>query len=120
MWGSLMATDAIAILRQPNTRCRIAASLAVALLLAEIAWCPGSFADETKSPLSSARFRGPVALVLTDEGKTLLAANRRAGTISIVDVAASRVVGEVAVGKSLSALVTLPGGQFLLATDEAA
>jgi len=120
MWDSLMATDAIAILRQPNTGCRIAASLAVALLLAEIACCPGSIADETKSPVAPTQFRGPVALVLADEGQTLLAANRRAGTISLVDVPPVRVVGEVAVGKSLSALAALPGGSFLLATDEAA
>jgi YVTN family beta-propeller protein len=76
-------------------------------------------ADETHSPTVAARFRGPVALVLTDDSKTLLTANRRAGSISIVDTAAGRVVEEVAVGNSLSALAAVPGGPFLLATDEA-
>jgi YVTN family beta-propeller protein len=120
MWGSLMATDAIAILRQPNTRCGIGARVVVALLLAAIASRPGSAADDPESPFASARLRGPVALVLADAGKTLLTANRRAGTISIVDTTAGRVVAEVPVGKNLSALAAVPGGRLLLATDEAA
>src|SRR5260370_18584759 len=78
------------------------ALLCVAILMV----IPGlaSLAGETESPQSEARFRGPVALVLADEGKTLLAANRRSGSISIVDTAAGPVPGEVAIGKKLSAL----------------
>src|SRR5437899_8902320 len=64
----------------------------------------GSRADDVHSPIAPPRFRGPVALVLADEGKTLLTANRRAGSISIVDTAAGRVTGEVSFGKRLSAL----------------
>jgi len=79
-----------------------------------------SRAEDVHSPLGAARFRGPVALVLADEGKTLLAANHRAGSISTVDVAAGHVVEEVVVGKNLSALAVVPGGLFLLATDETA
>lgn len=56
-----------------------------------------------------ARLRSPIALALADQGKLLLAANQRSGTVSIVDLSAQRVVGESSIGKELSDLVSLPG-----------
>ncbi len=56
-----------------------------------------------------ARLRSPIALALADQGKLLLAANQRSGTVSIVDLSTERVVGESSIGKLLSDLVALPG-----------
>jgi YVTN family beta-propeller protein len=75
-------------------------------------------ADEPISREREPRFRGPVALVLLDDGKLLLAANRRSGSISIIDAEAGRVTDEIPVGKRLSGLVAVPGRDLLLAIDE--
>src|SRR5438128_980521 len=62
--------------RGPKTRnARSAAILAVVLLAAPSCLLKGA---EPKSDQSLTRFRGPVALVPVDDGKTLLVANRRA------------------------------------------
>jgi DNA-binding beta-propeller fold protein YncE len=90
------------------------------LFISGLALTCGIRADERLPAAFPVRFRGPVALVLADEGKTLLTANRRAGSISVIDTAADRVMGELPVGTKLSALAAVPGGQYLLATDEAA
>ena len=62
-------------------------------------------------------FRRPVALAWTGDG-LLAVANRDAGSVSLIDVAKRKVVGETVVGKKLTDLVALPRGRFLLATDE--
>lgn len=64
-------------------------------------------------------FRGPTALVVTTDGQRVLTANRRSGTVSIVDPVAQRVVAEAAVGKKLSSLAAVPNTSMLLTTDEA-
>ncbi len=65
-----------------------------------------------------ARFRQPVALVTADSGKWLYTANRRSGTISVIDTERQRCVAEVAVGRWFSDLAITPDGSQLLATDE--
>jgi cytochrome c peroxidase/DNA-binding beta-propeller fold protein YncE len=65
------------------------------------------------------RVRQPIALVCADGGKTVLVANRRSGSISIVDAPTGRVVAEHEVGRGLSDLAVLKGGRRLLAVDEA-
>src|SRR5579872_2383694 len=77
-------------------------------------------ADEPISREREPRFRGPVALVLLDDGKLLLTANRRSGSISVIDAESGLVTDEVPVGKKLSDLVAAPGRDLLLATDEEA
>ena len=62
-------------------------------------------------------FRRPVALAWTGNG-LLAVANRDAGSVSLIDVVKRKVVGETVVGKKLTDLVALPGGRFLLVTDE--
>jgi YVTN family beta-propeller protein len=57
---------------------------------------------------------------MIDDGKLLLSANRRSGSISVIDTVAGRVTDEISVGKKLSALVAIPGRDLLLATDEQA
>src|SRR5262245_1091010 len=64
------------------------------------------------------RLRQPVALA--DGGTWLFAANRRAGTVSAIDTRDLRCAAETAVGRRLSDLAALPGGDRLLATDEEA
>jgi cytochrome c peroxidase len=71
-------------------------------------------------PEAESKPRRPVAIVLADDGRTLLVANRRAGTISTIDLRQQRVVRETAVGKSLSDLQAVADGPFLLAVDDEA
>jgi YVTN family beta-propeller protein len=66
------------------------------------------------------RLRQPVALVVVDGGKTVLAANQRSGSLSVVDATKRRVVAEHDLGKSLADLAVLPDGHGLLAIDQAA
>ncbi|MBI5756968.1 MAG: hypothetical protein HZA46_00455 [Planctomycetales bacterium] len=66
-----------------------------------------------------ASLRRPVAAVWLNEGRTLCIANHRSGSLSLVDVAAGRVLGETTVGKRLADLAVLPNRRHLLAVDEA-
>ena len=60
------------------------------------------------------RSRQPVALLLTDGGKTLLVANRRSGSLSVIDATTRTVVGEYDVGHGLADLAMLPGRDICL------
>jgi len=62
--------------------------------------------------------RGPVALAQVE--RMLLVANGHRGTISMIDAKAGRVVSETAVAKRLTDLAVLPGGEWLLVTDDEA
>jgi len=64
--------------------------------------------------------RQPVALVCADGGKTVLVANRRSGSLSIIDAASRRVVAEHEIGRGLADLAVLPDGRHLLAVDQVA
>jgi DNA-binding beta-propeller fold protein YncE/mono/diheme cytochrome c family protein len=66
------------------------------------------------------QLRRPIAMVLADEGKWLLTANRASGSISIIDTAASEVVDEVAIGKQLADLAITPDQRRVLVLDEQA
>ena len=70
-------------------------------------------------PETESKLRDPVAIAIADDGKLLLVANRRTGSVSVVDPKAARAITEVPVGKSLSDLVTLngPNADFFLASD---
>jgi len=70
-------------------------------------------------PLSR-RVRQPVALACADGGKTVLVANRRSGSLSVIDAASRRVVAEHDVGRGLADLALLPDGRHGLAVDHAA
>jgi cytochrome c peroxidase len=81
-----------------------------------------------QTSLGESRLRYPIAMALADEGKLLLAANERSGSISVVDLQARRVVAEWPVGHHLSGLIAVvgavPSGQggdeLFLCTDAAA
>ncbi len=76
------------------------------------------FARDTNadSPDQPAQFRQPAAVVAT-EG-FLYVANRRSGSVSVVDTRSREVVGEVAIGQRLVDIVDLRDGRTLLTVDE--
>jgi YVTN family beta-propeller protein len=76
-------------------------------------------AAEPVSLLEKVAFRRPAGIVVSPEGTRVLTANRRTGTISVVNPVTRKVVSETAVGTSLSSLVWIPRTRLLLTTDEA-
>lgn len=68
----------------------------------------------------AARVRRPVASVLLPDGRHLCVANRRSGTLSVIDVVRRQVVRELTVGDRLSDIAVLPTENLLLLTDESA
>lgn len=69
-------------------------------------------------PADPARVRQPVALVRAPDGPWLFVANRRGGSLSVIDTDANGMLGETEVGRRLSDLTTTPDGRQLLAIDE--
>ena len=80
----------------------------------------GATAPKKTAPIAQPRLRRPVAMVLVAKEHLLLVANRRAGSVSLIDTRAARVVAEHDVAEKLSDLVAVPGGPYLIALDEAA
>ena len=74
--------------------------------------------DSPPSPVGSkageARVRRPVALALALGGARLYVANRRAGSLSVVDPKAGRVVAEFDVGGEVVDLACRPDGRLVL------
>src|SRR5262245_60123041 len=68
--------------------------------------------DETAS-----RARRPVALALASGGDTLLVANGRSGTISVIDLRSGTRVAETKVARALSDLASLPDSIRFAAID---
>ena len=71
------------------------------------------------NPLA-ARLRQPVALAFAEGGKILLVCNHRSSSVSVIDTTERRVVAEYDVGRALVDLVSLTGGERLLALDQSA
>ncbi|MEK6237680.1 MAG: hypothetical protein N2C14_23475, partial [Planctomycetales bacterium] len=71
---------------------------------------------ETEFLDPATRSRRPVALVA--EGNRLFVANRRAGTVSAVDLVAKRVINETIVGGRLADVALVRDGKSLLLVDE--
>ena len=75
--------------------------------------------DRGAVPLSrTPQLRRPVALAIA--GERLYAANRRSGTISVLDPRRSAVLDEVQVARELADLAVLDGGRLLAALDSSA
>ncbi len=90
------------------------------LLLAMAALAAGPIdAENDASPPLPRWSRRPVALAIVDQGRTLLVANSRSGSLSIVDLATRRVVDEPRIGRGLAHLAPLGDGRHLLAVDRA-
>ena len=86
-----------------------------ALLLAAPPPLPAGQTDD--APAMPRRLRQPVALAIVDGGRTLLAATRKSGSLSVIDTATRRVVAEHDLGAGLADLAVLPDGRHLLAVD---
>jgi YVTN family beta-propeller protein len=102
-------------MRTPPTLPTLGALGLAALLLAAPGWLPAGEPGPAQPP--PRRVRRPVALAIVDAGKTLLAANARSGSLSVIDTATRRVVAEPDVGRGLADLAVLPDGRHLLAVD---
>ena len=102
----------------PSSGCRLTGAILAALLVAGHGAVLGQ--DQGPREEHAPRLRQPVAAVCADGGRTVVVANRRAGSLSVIDAAARRVVAEYDVGHALADLAILPGGHHLLALDEAA
>ncbi len=97
----------------------VAASLLIGLCSIEAsqdtrASGPGADASHAR------QIRRPVALACVADDQTLLVANERSGTVSVIDTEARRVLSEYKVGRGLADLAILPGGRHLLAVDQLA
>ncbi len=66
------------------------------------------------------RLRQPVALVVADGGKTLLVANRRSGSLSVIDALTYKVIAEHNIGRGLADLAVVPNSRSGLVVDQAA
>ncbi|MCH7728233.1 MAG: hypothetical protein IH991_17410 [Planctomycetes bacterium] len=89
----------------------------IALIIA-LVFClrsPVVMADGDLGVLKRVQRRSPVALVYA--GDSLFVANRRSGTVSVID-GGRRVIDEFMIGQQLSDLKSLDQGKLLLATDE--
>ena len=64
------------------------------------------------------RLRRPVAIAVSPDGKVLYTANRRSGSVSVIEVAKRSVVREIDLAGRLSGMALLVGGKHLLVTDE--
>jgi YVTN family beta-propeller protein len=85
----------------------------LATYLTLIAVGPVAWTDEAFRP----QLRRPAALAESPDGKWLYVANRRSGSVSVVDLAKRRAVAEMNVGGTLADLAAVAGGR-LLAVDE--
>ena len=90
----------------------------VLLLLGSPAGIAGT--EQSSSGTLAQRQRHPVALVCADGGRTLLVANQKSGSLTVIDTAARRVIAEHDVGRSLVDLAILPDGRSLLVVDRPA
>ncbi|HEX3450461.1 MAG TPA: cytochrome c peroxidase [Isosphaeraceae bacterium] len=70
-------------------------------------------------PLAN-RMRQPVALAIAEDGKSLFVANRRSGSLSVIDTTRRKVVAEHDFGRGLADVAILAGGRHLLAVDQEA
>jgi YVTN family beta-propeller protein len=90
----------------------VAASCLVAICLVALAG-PGEPRPAAREP----RLRRPIAAGFIDDGAVLCVANQRSGSVSLVDVAAGRVLAEIPVGERLADLALLPDRKHVLAVD---
>lgn len=92
-----------------STRYRLALGLLALVPLLGLAGA--SALDEEAEP-----HRSPVALVLSADGRRLLSANQTAGTVSLIDAEAAKVLDEIATGdKPAGVAITADGSRAVVA-----
>src|ERR1700730_8013028 len=89
-------------------------------LAVSASWVAVSGHGPQRQRARAARLRRPVAAALLADGHTLCVANRRSGSVSLVDLGRQEVRGEVEVGQRLAGLAVLPDGKHVLVVDEQA
>lgn len=92
-------------------------TVGIAILWAQCVLCE-LFASEARFQPPT-RLRRPVAMAQSGDGHWLYAANRRSGTVSVIDTQTREIVAELRVGRQLSDIETTPDGKFLLILAEA-
>jgi YVTN family beta-propeller protein len=92
------------------------AALLVAVALAAV---PHGADAPAVEKTADARLRRPIVVVPANGGRRLFVANRRAGSVSVLDVERGRVSAEVVIGQQLADLADA-GDSLLLAVEEAA
>lgn len=96
-------------------------SLTAALLLVLVGESVRAAAEEENTRRSlPTSLRRPIAIALSPDERSLIVANQRSGSVSLIDLAERTVMAEFAVGRRLSDLVSLVDGRHLVAADEAA
>lgn len=102
--------------RPPSFRRLVPLWMTVSLLLSvrEVVIAGDTLVD-TK-PFAT-RVRQPVALAVAEDGKSLFVANRRSGSLSVIDTLTRKVVAEYDIGRGLTDVAIIPGGRSLLTVD---
>jgi len=93
-------------------------TIGIAILLAQSDLCDLLAGEARFEPAT--RLRRPVAMAISGDGHLLYTANRRSGTVSVIDTRTREVIAERRVGRQLSDIEPTPDGRFLLILDEAA
>jgi YVTN family beta-propeller protein len=103
--------------RPPSFRRLVPLWMTVSLLLSvrEVVIAGDTLVD-TK-PFAT-RVRQPVALAVAEDGKSLFVANRRSGSLSVIDTLTRKVVAEYDIGRGLTDVAIIPGGRSLLTVDQ--
>ncbi|WP_165065428.1 beta-propeller fold lactonase family protein [Paludisphaera rhizosphaerae] len=86
---------------------KIGPPMLVTLAVAALATATFTAAGDDAAP---APHRSPIALSLSTDGQRLLTANQTAGTVSLVDTAARKVLDEIEVGDKPAGVAFAPGG----------
>ncbi len=64
------------------------------------------------------QFRRPVALQLSRDGKQLVVANRKSGTISLLDTTHNAILGEFRLGSRISDITLVPESELFVLADQ--
>ena len=89
-------------------------------------WTVTAFAQNEPStsrgqpPVLKTDFRGPCSVVLLSEGKLLAVANRRSGSVTILDAVSGAIQCETVIGDKLSDIHAVPDTTKIVVTDFAA
>jgi YVTN family beta-propeller protein len=97
---------------------KLSAVVVAAMLILGGASADGLKESGTADEHLKARLRQPTTLALSKDGRWILSANRRSGSVSLVATQTAKVVAEATVGRSVTDLVALPDGCSFLGVDE--
>jgi YVTN family beta-propeller protein len=91
-----------------------------ALVTATLFGLPGAAWAQERAASSKPlrRLHEPVGVLCADQGKTILVANHRSGSLSVIDAASRAVVAEHEIGRGLADFALLNDGRRLLVVDQ--